>query len=1130
METKEPPESSSGPEPSDDEPTPDQILDLTLELDAVLDLESPDLEGESLEAPPDEPFDEGPEEPLDEPVDEPLDLPLDLPLEAIDDGSNEPVEEAPEAPPVVAVVVTTGGPYLDAAVASLAAQDYPALSVLVLDNGGADDPTARIAAEMPTAFVRRLPDNVGFAAAANEALLTVEGATFLVFCHDDVALAPDAVRVLVEEAYRSNAAILGPKLVDYDDPDVLLEVGMTIDHYGVPFSSIEPGEIDQEQHDGVRDVFFVSHATMLVRADLFRELGGFDVATAPGSDDIDLCWRARLVGARVLVAPEARVRHRRATAVDERRMRRQAPQEARAATQARVRVLIKSYSRTALLWVLPSAFALTIGEAVAFALTRRWRHAVAVLTGWLPRRGTDLRQARSSTQRLRNVDDSDVRTLMIRGSARIRGPLVQRLHAGDRIADVSSRARVRMSNTGQRLRRAPAILALVVVLLILVGSRALVFGRVPQIGSFQAWPGIGALWHTFMTPWRTTMLGSQTPATPAFAMMAALTTATIGHAGLARTIVVAGAIPLGMWGSFRLARSLTTSSLPAVVTAVAYVTNPVGRDSIARGDLGPLVSYALAPFLLLLLVRAVEPALHSAAPVSRWRHPLHTVLGLAVLGAIAGAVWPPAILLLALVAVMFVISAVLAGAVRQALRAAALAFGAGLVGFVLLAPWSLSLIGADAQALGLRVGSPMTIGDALRFDVGPAHTGWFTLGLVVAALVPLVFATGPRFVWAARAWILALASFALAWLPTRISPTLPVPAVSGVLVPAALGLALAAGIGVSALLDDMRRAHFGWRQFAAVAAAIGITLPVLALATDTASGRWHLPNDDWPTAVSWMGDLPTAGGFRVLWLGAPALLPVDAKVLGGEALADEGSGDIGFALTRNGPGDARALWAAPETRADDLLERALITARASDSERLGHLLAPAGIRYVVVLSQTGAGHGAVVPVDPALAEAMTRQVDLSISRIDDGGIVYANDAWYPSRAVVPAGTEVAADSGDALAGAASRDIAPVARGVSGEVHESKATGPGTLLWAEAADAGWKASANGKQLARSKAFDWTNAFALTDRAPVGLRFGAGALPGLLIELEIVAWIVALVVWRRTRTRTRRARGRSREVSA
>ena len=51
--------------------------------------------------------------------------------------------------------------------------------MLVLDNAAEDDPTARIAHEMPTAFVRRLPENVGFAAAANEALSSVEGATFL---------------------------------------------------------------------------------------------------------------------------------------------------------------------------------------------------------------------------------------------------------------------------------------------------------------------------------------------------------------------------------------------------------------------------------------------------------------------------------------------------------------------------------------------------------------------------------------------------------------------------------------------------------------------------------------------------------------------------------------------------------------------------------------------------------------------------------------------------------------------------------------------------------------------------------------------------------------------------------------
>ena len=112
---------------------------------------------------------------------------------------------------------------------------------------------------------------------------------------------------MLEEAYRSNAGIVGPKIVDADNPEVLLEVGRSIDQFGNPHTGIEPGELDQAQHDAVRDVFYVSDAAMFVRADLFHELGGFDASRFPGAEDIDFCWRARLAGARVLVAPEARV-------------------------------------------------------------------------------------------------------------------------------------------------------------------------------------------------------------------------------------------------------------------------------------------------------------------------------------------------------------------------------------------------------------------------------------------------------------------------------------------------------------------------------------------------------------------------------------------------------------------------------------------------------------------------------------------------------------------------------------------------------------------------------------------------------------------------------------------------------
>ena len=140
-------------------------------------------------------------------------------------------------------------------------------------------------------------------------------------------------------------------------------------------------------------------------------------------------------------------------------------------------------------------------------------------------------------------------------------------------------------------------------------------------------------------------------------------------------------------------------------------------------------------------------------------------------------------------------------------------------------------------------------------------------------------------------------------------------------------------------------------------------------------------------------------------------------------------------------------------------------------------------------SRPAPGHGAVAAVDPVLADAMARQLDLSISRVDTGGMVYANDAWIPNRAVVPPRTDVTAKAGEALSTAASSDVAAVARGVGGRVSPvCGQPGPERCSGREAADSGWHATANGHQLARSKAFDWTNAFALPERA-----LGRAALP-------------------------------------
>src|SRR5438093_12918578 len=79
------------------------------------------------------------------------------------DAEREPL--AP--PPVVAVIVTRNpGDWLEETLAGLAAQDYPDLSVLVVDAGSDADPTARISAVLPAAYVRHGDGNVSFGGAA----------------------------------------------------------------------------------------------------------------------------------------------------------------------------------------------------------------------------------------------------------------------------------------------------------------------------------------------------------------------------------------------------------------------------------------------------------------------------------------------------------------------------------------------------------------------------------------------------------------------------------------------------------------------------------------------------------------------------------------------------------------------------------------------------------------------------------------------------------------------------------------------------------------------------------------------------------------------------------------------------
>ncbi len=503
------------------------------------------------------------------------------------------------APSVVAVmVVHEPGDWFDVTLRSLADQDYPNLRMLFLltsDEAGHDELTARIRSVIPSAFVRSLPGNPGFGPAVNDVLRLVEGDNgFFLVCHDDIALQPDVVRLLVAELFRSNAGMVGPKLTEWDQPKMLQHVGLGLDRFGEVDPIVDPGEADQEQHDAVRDVFVLPSACLLVRADLFRTLGGFDPQISFHGDDIDLCWRAHLTGARVIVAPDAAVRH-----LERLVARRPDLNHRTLRARHRMRAVATLTGGSRLLGRSLQLVLLTIVELVVGLFTGRFAEALSsarALGGLIPRTGSILSRRRAIRGQ-RVVPEREVLGLQDRGSSR----LTSYLRGKETETFVGAETTVR------RWREAsfgPILAWLCVVLAVVIGSREFIQTGVPSVGEFLRFPESPRdLWAQYRGSFDARGFGTTTALPTGYAVLAVTSVLTLFHMALLQTLSVVGLYLLGAIGAWRLA-TVFPMNRARIAGMVVYVGTPLVPGLLSRGDFSALVWFASLPWLVHLLRRS----------------------------------------------------------------------------------------------------------------------------------------------------------------------------------------------------------------------------------------------------------------------------------------------------------------------------------------------------------------------------------------------------------------------------------------------------------------------------------------------------------------------------------------------
>ncbi|MEY2425424.1 MAG: hypothetical protein QOI61_996 [Actinomycetota bacterium] len=1059
------------------------------------------------------------------------------------DTAPEPDPEAESelsAPPAVVAVMVTHNPgeWFDSALAALAAQDYDDLSILVIDSASTVDPTPRVAAVAPDAFVRRLTTEANWAAAANEALGMVQGAAYLLFCHDDVAAAPDAVRLLVEEAYRSNAGVIGPKLVDWDEHGRIISAGLTIDKTGVVAPLVDPGELDQEQHDAVRDVFAVDGAFLLIRADLAVSLGGFDPNLCPHGEDIDLCWRAQIAGARVLVTPAARASHRAATlgghraglitadvAPDRRDLARHRDTIRAAEVRHRVRMVLTNYTPMHLLRVIPQLLFVQLGELVYALLAGRRRVAASIVGAWgeVLRNLSMVRASRRRVAAIRQFPDSEVRRLQARGFSRITRFVRGQLHGEDRArAFAESSAGLVRELAGSRV----ALAAWTGLFLVLaVGLRNVVFGHLPSVGQFAPSPSIGALARQFLSGWRLTGLGAESPAPPAFAFLAASGTLFLGAVGSAQKVLVLGTIPLGLFGAYRLARSVDVPRA-GLVGLIAYAVLPLPYAALARGRWDGLIAYAVAPFLFAgmrrgaegLGTRAAEPAdgRHRAPFLFEWRSALGTGIALAVASAFA-----PGLLAMAIVlAVGVAVGSLLTGEFGDARRALSVGGVAVGIALLLLAPWSMTMLHPQGlvHALfgpGLAVSRGLLLGEALRLETGRLGGAPFGWAILIAAALPLAIGKGWRFSWAVRCWSVVVVDAVFVVAIGRGWLGLPVPSADLFLAPAAIALAWLVALGFVAFRIDLSEFRFGVPQAAAAVASVAFALASLPVVAAAGSGDYGLASSTLGSQLAYIDSSAPKGDFRVLWLGDPETLPVEAWPI---------APGLAYGTSRNGLGTLSDRWAPPRAGSSRVLGDAIKVALNGRTTRLGHLLGPMAVRYVVVPRRVGPKAAGRTILSPSrdVAGALAEQVDFRQLDATNDFAVFENAAWVPARAKLTAAQAhnvIAAGKGFRAAG--DNEIVGVARAVTSKKSDYSYTGTlpkdGGMLLAETPSARWHLRVGGESAQRDSAYGFGSVYTFARGGAATLRYSTSILRWLSLLLELAVWVVvvrAAIEWRRS----------------
>ena len=219
--------------------------------------------------------------------------------------------------PKVAVVILNwnGVRFLEQFLPSVINSTYTNMELIVGDNASTDESIEFIKSKFPSVRIITNCNNYGFAEGYNRILKQVE-ADYYILLNSDVEVSRDWIEPVIQlmEA-DENIAVAQPKILSYTNKNQFEYAGAAggyLDFLGYPFCRgrifdfVEP---DQGQYDDVSEIFWASGAALFIKREKWLEVNGFDSDFFAHMEEIDLCWRLKNKGYRIIYCPNSRVYH-----------------------------------------------------------------------------------------------------------------------------------------------------------------------------------------------------------------------------------------------------------------------------------------------------------------------------------------------------------------------------------------------------------------------------------------------------------------------------------------------------------------------------------------------------------------------------------------------------------------------------------------------------------------------------------------------------------------------------------------------------------------------------------------------------------------------------------------------------